>query len=175
MDNMEVVKTIAAIAGPIVAAASLTVNVLQAWLLRTRTSTASRKQDVTNALRTIIGQFDSSRIFTVQPHTEIWDRGFKSLATIRATLATSNTVIKHARSNIVPDEVRNVVDNILKEVQNVYAFSDSFVPIQRGREYVPFTDILKWKERVAAETALTVLQSYVRQNRPVLENYLSSL
>ena len=173
--DMEAVKTIAAIGGPMVAAASLTVNVLQAWLLRTTTSTASRKQDVTNALRTIIGQFDSSKIFTVPPNTEVWDKGFKSLATIRATLATSNVVIQHARSNIVPDEVRIVVDNILREVQIVYDFNDSFIPIQRGREFVPSEDIRKWKEKIAAEIALAGLQSYIRQNRSVLEKHLSSL
>jgi hypothetical protein len=173
--DTETLKTIASIGGPMVATASLVVNVFQAWLLRTRTPTAFRVQDVRDALRTIVGQFDSSSVFTVAPHIEVWDRGFKSLALIRETLATSNTVIQHAKPNLVQTNIKNIVRNILVEVQNVYSFNDSFIPIQRGREYVPFDEILKWEQNSAAMSALTALQSYVRQNRPALEEFLSSL
>src|SRR5579864_1116158 len=104
MDSEEL-KTVAAIICPMVATASLAVNVFQAWLLRTRTPTASRIQEVRDALRTILGQFDSSMIFSIPPHIEVWDKGFESIALIRQTLATSNTVIRHARSDLVPENI----------------------------------------------------------------------
>jgi hypothetical protein len=179
MDS-DTLKTIGAIAGPILAIISIAVNFYQfrqnTSLHRQIKATISptiRKDEIRDSLNSLVTNIDSSRILTAQPHHEHWMFGFPSLEDMRSLCAAANTIV--ANSPIPPDHIRLLISEMLSKIRSVVYYRDGFDQLQAGRPYIEVSDYETWIHKRDAENALHDLQQYVRSRETQLRDYLQQL
>jgi hypothetical protein len=172
MDS-ESVKTIVTVASVLVATTSLMFNVYQFRKGRNTISPALRREDVRTSIMSIVQKIDSSMLFKVPPHHELWLEGFKSLEEARSIFATANAVISH--SAVPPSDIKLTVAEILSKVNSLMRFRDSLTRVTGQKHYASPEDMDKWPQRQDAEAALHELQAFINSRETKLRDYLTIL
>jgi hypothetical protein len=171
--DWEAIKTLVTIVSVIVAVISLGFNAYQFRQIRNFRPTSAKKEEIRNALNSLMTKIDSTQILTIPPHHENWILGFPSLEELRALCAAANTLVEN--STLPPPQVKTVTATMLEKVKTVLNFRDSFSYLKKNRLSLSLEDYQKWKQKREAENALHDLQQYVVGRIHALRDYVREL
>lgn len=161
------------VAVPVIALCSLILNVYMAFLLRRRSPHISGIGQLRETLRAFINSCEGSRVLTVEPHYELWEMGFQSLAEIRK--AVVECCERFTFDKNVPIDIKTIVARLRAEVEDLYKFRDSFTRFSKGKRFTSDAAIAKWRDLERAKHALSVLQTDFRSKKDELKAFLAKL
>jgi len=160
---------------PIVAICSLLLNLYLAYRLHYHRPPISRVGELREALRAFVNSCESSRVLVVAPHYELWEMAFKSIEEIRNAVVKCSELYTYASERLVPAQIKSIINDLRRSVEDLYAFRDSFTRFAKDRRITSLSEIAKWRDFERAKHALSVFQSHYRSQKDGLKAFLSKL
>ena len=161
-------------AAPIVAIASICVNIYLAVLLRNKRPRVSKTEEIRTSLKEMLNKLDS-RLLSEPSMQEQWDQGFLRIAEILPVCGECDRTLSSAAHGLVPNHILRAVSEIHVCMANLYHFQNSFYNFQEGRSFIPYQDLKRWDDLSHATALLHALQNANNRNTLLLHDYLRQL
>lgn len=178
--DLELIKTVAAVVGPLVAAVAVALtyymfrrNMRLQEEVRRETAPLAKRERLRDPLAKLVAKLDTSRIIIENPSDDDWANGFASLRALRDLCGECVTEFKS--SDLSPIWFDQTLEELRDRTLAVLVFESGFNEIRNGRPYVPREEYARWTEFPLALAAFRLLQEHVRGNLGAWKWYLGDL
>lgn len=173
MDNL-LSGLIGALVGAVVS--SIVAVVLHRWAVRAAAGEYSRNRlhDARLAVEAVVSKIEGSELYHIQPHYELWAKGFASLNQSRILISAAKA---HLRA-VGQREVLHIIELLEKEHRPLIQLRDSFDRFMAELEATDHERILeasRWPDLHHAENALKRLQDAANRDLRELKDRARSM
>jgi len=140
------------LASAIIAAVSLTVNVLQATIIYRLNRRNVARDDLIESLRLLMEKLEYSRVFAVDPNNEIWKYGFESLREFAAICSSAHVAVQHTKFVNAP--LRDAVSELHDHVKALRSLHDSYSTFAHNKRGAPANIQKDWRDWERAKACL---------------------
>lgn len=160
------------VASAVVAAVSVTANVVMGITIYRLNRRNIARDDVVSVLRLLLQRLEHTRLFEVDPNSEIWEFGFETLRELAAECAPAHVAVQHTRS--ADQALRAAVSGMHDHVKGLRALQDSWRTFRHGKEG-SWADIQRsWPDVERAKAALDAARPVAQQCKRALSKFLDA-
>ena len=160
------------VAGAVAAAVSVTANVVMAITIYRLNRRNVARDEVVSVLRLLLQRLELTRLFEVDPNSEIWEFGFETLRELAGECAAAHVAVQYTRSASQP--LCAAVSVLHDHVKGLRAFQDSWRTFRHGKEG-SWADIQRdWPDIERAKAALDAARPVAQQCKRIVSEFIDA-